>query len=461
MEHFDVVVIGTGSGMLIASAAVENGLHVAIVDNGPMGGTCINRGCVPSKMLIYPADVVTAVRDASKLGVSASVHGIDFQNIMDRMHALVTEDTGAQARAVEATPNLKWFKGTAEFTDNYTLRINQEIITGKMIFIVSGTRFRVPPIKGIDSVDYLTSDTVLDLQAPPKSIIILGGGYIGVEYGHFFSGIGTKTILLQKPDRLIAEEEPEISDLLKLELQKRIDVFTGYEAVQIRQEGNQKIVTARNVADGSIRDFTAEALMIAAGRVPNSDLLKPERTGVKVDPRGFIQVNEYLETDKKNIWALGDAIGKYMFKHAANYEAGLAWHNANHSHKVKTDFSAVPHAVFCEPQIASVGLKEAEAKQAGYHTLVGFALYKDTAMGAAMGSPAGFVKAVVDGSTGKILGAHIIGPDAANLLQEVVVAMNTADRSYTLILQSMHIHPAMSEVVQNAFGNLRHADEHA
>jgi dihydrolipoamide dehydrogenase len=458
MEHFDVLVIGTGSGMLIASAAVEQGLHVAIVDNGPMGGTCINRGCVPSKMLIYPAAVATAIQSASKIGINATVQSVDFQNIMTRMHTLVTEDTGAQARAVEATPTLKWYKGTAEFTDSYTLQVGQETISAKMIFIVSGARFKLPPIKGIETVDYLTSDSVLELQSPPKSIIVLGGGYIGVEYGHFFSGIGIKTTILQKPDRLLTEEEPEIGNLLKLELQKRMDIFTGYEAVEVRQEGNQKIVTTKNVADGSIREFTADALMVAAGRAPNSDLLKPEKTGVKLDSRGFIKVNEYLETDKKNIWALGDAIGKYMFKHVANYEAGLAWHNANHSHKVKADFSAAPHAVFCEPQIASVGLKEAEAKQAGYHTLVGLAFYKDTAMGAAMGSPAGFVKAIVDGATGKILGTHIIGPEAANLIQEVITAMNTSDRSYALILQSMHIHPAMSEVVQNAFGNLQHAE---
>ncbi len=457
MERFDVLVVGTGSGMLIASVAVESGFRVAVVDNGPMGGTCINRGCVPSKMLIYPADVATTIRQAGKIGVNATINSIDFGNIMSRMHKLVKEDTGMQAQAVEATPEMKWYKGTGEFTEDYTFQVNGETLRADKVFIVSGTRVKIPPIKGLDTVDYLTSDTVLELKQPPRSIIILGGGYIGAEYGHFFSGIGVKTTLIQRPQTLLKTEEPEVSDLLKLELQKRIDIYTGHEAVEVKQEADQKVVVAKNLADGSQKEFRADALMVATGRAPNSDLLKPERTGVKVDERGFIKVNEYLETGKKNIWALGDAIGKYMFKHVANYEAGIAWHNSVHGHRAAVDYSAVPHAVFCEPQVASVGLKEAEAKQQGFKILVGTALYKDTAMGAAMGEPNGFVKVIVEQKTGRILGAHIIGPEASVLIQEVINAMNTADRTYAPIIQSMHIHPAMNEVMQNAFGNLQPA----
>jgi dihydrolipoamide dehydrogenase len=190
----------------------------------------------------------------------------------------------------------------------------------------------------------------------------------------------------------------------------------------------------------------------------NADLLKPERTGVKLDERGYIKVNQYLETTKKNIWAFGDAIGKHMFKHVANYEAGIAWHNMSHDHKASVDYFATPHAVFSEPQVASVGLKESEAKQQGYKLLIGTALFKDTAMGAAMGYPEGFVKAIAEQSTGKILGCHIIGPEASVLIQEVVNAMNTEQRNYGPIMHSMHIHPAMPEVVQNAFGNLHPID---
>jgi mycothione reductase len=458
MEHFDVLVIGTGSGMLIASAAVESGFRTAVVDFGPMGGTCTNRGCIPSKMLIYPADVAATVRDAAKLGVNAQVNSIDFQNIMTRMHTLVNDDSGTQARAVEATAEMKWFKDVGEFVGDYTLKVGNETITAENIFIVSGARTKIPNVKGIETADYLTSDTVLELDSPPKSLLILGGGYVGVEYAHFFSGIGTKTTLIQRPLKLLKDEEPEVSDLLKLELQKRIEIFTGYEAVEFKREGDAKVVVAKNVADGSQKEFSADALMVATGRVSNADLLKPEKTGVKLDERGYVKVNAALETSKKNIWAFGDAIGKYMFKHVANYEAGIAWHNSVHDHKAEVDYSSAPHAVFSEPQVASVGLREAEATQQGHKILVGTALFKDTAMGSAMGFVDGFVKVIVEQKTNRILGAHIIGPEASILIQEIVNAMNTEDRSYAPIVRAMHIHPAMPEVVQNAFENLRSTD---
>ncbi len=453
MEQFDVLVVGSGSGMLVASTAVEAGYKVALVEQGRMGGTCINVGCVPSKMLIYPADVLETIRESNKLGVKAAVGAVDFQNIMNRMHALVDHDSSHQAAAVEATPEMKWYKGHGEFISDYTMQVGSDTIKAKVIFIASGARTAIPPIKGIQNIDYLTSDTVLQLQTQPKSIIIVGGGYIGMEYGHFFSAIGTKTTVIQRADRVLPEEEPEISDLLKSELGKRMDIYTGYEALEVKQDGAMKTLVAQNRADGTQKTFTAEALMIATGRISNSDLLKPEKTGVKLEEHGFIAVNEYLETSKKHIYAFGDAIGRQMFKHAANYAAGIVWHNSSHDHKVPMNFFAVPHAVFTHPQIASVGLKEEEAKKY-YNILVGKAGYRDTAMGAALGFPEGFVKVIVEKETSRILGAHIIGAEASVLIQEITNAMVTGKGDYSPIAQGMHIHPALNEVVQNAFGDL-------
>jgi len=454
MEQFEILVIGSGSGMLVASAAVEQGFKTALVEHGKMGGTCINVGCVPSKMLIYPADVIANFKEAGKLGIHAKVDSVDFNNIMNRMHTLVDHDSGHQANAVENTPNLTWFKETGEFVSDYTMQVGAHTITAKVIFIVSGARTKVPPVKGIENVGYLTSDTVLELKKPPKSIVIVGGGYIGMEYGHFFSAIGTKTTIIQRPHRVIPEEEPEISDMLQLELAKRMEIYTGYEALEAKRHGSLKTVVARNRQDGGQKEFSAEALMIATGRVSNADTLKPEKTGVELDKRGFIIVDKYLQTTKNNIYAFGDAIGKHMFKHVANYEAGIAWHNASHDHKVEINYSAAPHAIFTHPQVASVGLKEEEARQLKGKILVGRALYRDTAMGAAMGYPEGFVKVIVDHDTGKILGGHIIGPEASILIQEIINAMVSETVNFSPIAQGMHIHPALSEVVQNAFGNL-------
>jgi dihydrolipoamide dehydrogenase len=304
---------------------------------------------------------------------------------------------------------------------------------------------------------YLTSDTVLQLQEAPKSLIIIGGGYIAAEYGHFFSAIGTKVTIIQRSPRLVPEEEPEVSYLLKEEMGKRMEIFTEYEATEAKETNGTKSVFAKNLKDGQVKQFSAEALLIAAGRVSNSDILRPEKTGVELDKNGFIKANEYLETGKRNIWAFGDAIGKQMFKHVANYEAEIAWHNAIHDHKAKMDYSAAPHAVFSHPQIASVGLKEQEAKQLGHKILVGRAEYKDTAQGLALGEPKGFVKVIVEHDTGKILGGHIIGPHASIIIQEIINAMVSEDKTFLPIIRAMHIHPAMPEVVQRAFANLAEA----
>jgi dihydrolipoamide dehydrogenase len=454
LEHFDIIVVGSGSGMLIVSEAVEQGLKVALIEKSTMGGTCINRGCVPSKMLIYPSDVIATLKSAQKIGIHASINSVDFGNIMTRMHTLVNTDTGMQARAVEATPNLKWFKEACEFISDYTMQVGSEKISGDKIFIVSGARVAVPPVKGLEDVGYITSDTVLELQKQPESIVIIGGGYVGMEYAHFFAELGTKVTVLQRADKLLPNEEPEISDLLEAEAAKKMEIYTGYDVLEAKEAGSSKIVVAKNLADGSQKEFSAQIIMVAAGRVPNTDILKPEKTGLQLDERGFIKVNEYLETGKKNIWALGDAIGKAMFKHAANYEAGLAWHNSNHDQKAKMDYFTVPHAVFTYPQIASVGLKEQQAKDQKYKILVGVAQYKDTAMGSAMGEPEGFVKVIVERETGKILGAHIIGPEASMLIQEIINAMVTGNGDFGPIARAMHIHPALPEVIQNAFGNM-------
>lgn len=455
MDEYDVLVIGSGSGMLIVSAASEMGMKTALVEFGPMGGTCLNRGCIPSKMLIYPADVVSIIQEAEKIGIDAKIDSIDFKKIMGRMRKAVKEDSEHEAMAVEADPNITWYKKTGEFVSDYTMQIADQKIKAKKIFIVSGTRPAIPPIKGLETVDYLTSDTLLFLENAPKSLVVVGGGYIAMEYAHFFSNIGTKVTVIEKLPRLLSGEEQEISDTLKGEMQKRIDIFVNHEVIEISETDGVKNVLAKNLSDGQTRKFSADALLVAVGRVPNSDMLKPEKTGVKVDERGFIKVNEYLETSKKNIWAFGDAIGKKMFKHVANYEAGIVWHNSFHEHKVEMDYFSAPSAVFTHPQVASVGMKEAEAKERGHKIMIGRAFYRQTAMGTAMGEPRGFVKVIVDKDSGKILGAHIIGPHASSLIQEIVNVMALDKATFRLITHPMHIHPAMSEVVQKAFDRLR------
>lgn len=455
MKNYDVVVVGSGAGMSIADAALAKGLKVALVDRGPLGGTCMNVGCIPSKMLIYPADRVADIQGARKLGVGARISNIDFVAVMERMRKSRQESRAYVRSGVSQSQNLDLYEAEGHFVADYTLEVSGESVQGKKVFIASGSRLLIPPIKGVDTIDYLTNENLLELNELPASVIIIGGGYVGLEYAHFFAGMGAKVTILEALDRLAQPEEPEISKLLEQQLRKRMGIYLNTQAEEIKKEDRYCTVLVRNRAGGKAEEFSAERVMIAVGRRSNADLLKVENTGVEVDKRGYIKVDDYLETTKKDIFALGDADGQQMFTHVANKEAAVAWHNATSKKKVKMDYTAAPHAIYTHPQVASVGLTE-EAARKDRHVLVGRARYWDVAGGEAMMEEEGFAKAIVDGHSRTILGFHIIGPYAPILIQEVVNAMAAGGHVDT-ITESMHIHPALTELVVKAFENLEHA----
>jgi len=452
MKQYDVIVIGSGAGSLIVDEALEKGLKVALVDKGPLGGTCLNLGCVPSKMLIYPADRIVEIQEARKLGIVAEIKSIDFASIMERMRKSRRESQEYIMKGIKEPENLDFYENEGHFVEDYTMAVNGETIRGKKIFIASGSRLLIPPIKGVDSIDYLTNENVLELEERPNSLIIIGGGYIAVEYAHFFAAMGTKVTIIEMLGRIAQSEEPEISELLEKEMKKRMDVYTNTQAEEITKGEVGVTVATKNKVSGKVREFSAERIMIAVGRRSNADLLKVENTGVKLEKRGFIKVDDYLETTKKDIFAVGDANGQQMFTHVANREAVVAWHNATHKAKIKMDYSAAPHAVYSHPQIASVGLTEENASK-DYHILVGRARYYDTAKGEAMREEIGFAKAIVDAHSNRILGFHIIGPYAPELIQEVINAMASGGRIRN-ISQGMHIHPALPELIVRTFENL-------
>jgi mycothione reductase len=453
MKKYDVIVIGSGCGMIIVEEALAHGLSVALVDKGPLGGTCANLGCIPSKMLIFAADRIAEVQEAKKLGIEAGIRNIGFGFIMGRMRKSVRENQEHIKQGLSHAENLDFYEGEGHFVDDYTIEVNGEKIKGDKVFIASGSRPLIPPIKGLDSVDFLTNETVLQLKERPESLIIIGGGYIAVEYGHFFAAMGTKVTILEMADRLVLAEEPEIAEVLKKELGRRMDVYTDVRAEEVRENGRGVTVIAEDAKSGVKKEFTAQRILVAVGRRSNADLLKVENTGVEVDKRGFIKVNEYLETTKKNIFAVGDANGQQMFTHVANVEASLAADNAIHGSKLKMDYNAAPHAVYSHPQIASVGMTEEAARKA-HKVLVGRAEYSDVAQGEAMMEENGFAKAVVEADTGKILGFHIIGPYAPILIQEVINAM-ASGASIDQIQRGMHIHPAITELIPVVLNNLK------
>lgn len=452
MKKYDFVVIGSGSGTMISDEAVGHGLKVAVIDKGPLGGTCLNLGCIPSKMLIYTADRAVEIVAARKLGVEGQVNRIDFAAIMERMRNSVKESRDHIREGMTAISEyLDLYEAETQFVGDYTLEVKGEQIKGEKIFIAAGSRPLIPPIKGMDNVDYWTNETVLRQTERPESLIIIGGGYIAVEYGHFFAAMGTKVIVLEMADRLVLAEEPEISELLKKALSRRMEVYTDTTAEEIRGDGKGGVVVRAKTASGG-KEFSAQRILIAVGRKSNADLLNLDKTGVEVDQRGFVKVNDYLETTKKNIFAVGDVNGLQMFTHAANRQAALVADNVLHGSKTKASLSATPHAVYSYPQIASVGLTQEKAKKE-HEILVGRAGYASVAKGDAMMEEEGFAKAILDKKSNKILGFHIIGPMAPELIQEVTNAMAMGG-SLDPVVSGMHIHPALNELIEAALSNL-------
>ena len=460
VKAYDVIVIGSGSGGAIVENALYNGLSVGWVDRGPLGGTCANVGCIPSKILIFPADRVMEIREARKLGVEAEITEIDFGTIMARMRRMVGRTPKEMREGIRDVPNMDFYETEGHFVKGdglerarRTLAVGDRLISGRHVFIVSGARPWIPPIAGLDDVSYLTNESVLDLEERPESLVIIGGGYISAEYAHFFSAMGTDVTVMQRREYLVPDEEPEISELLEKKMAERMAVHTHTEVTEV-EEGDDGIrVIGKDRYEDEEIEVVAEHVMVAAGRKSNADLLQIENAGIETDENGYIRVNEYLETNVENVWALGDATGKHMFKHVANREASIAWHNFAHDHKTAMDYDAVPHAVFSYPQIASVGLTEEEAKKE-YDILVGTAKYLDVAKGQAMMETDAFAKAIVERGSGKILGFHLIGPYAPMLIQEVVDVMAN-DGTAGWVAQGMHIHPALPEVVVRALYSLR------
>ncbi|MDA4135642.1 MAG: dihydrolipoyl dehydrogenase [Thaumarchaeota archaeon] len=457
MKDYDLVVIGTGSAMNLVDPMIQENpeIKIAVVDKDEPGGICLTRGCIPSKLLLYPAELVRSVEAGNELGVSAVV-AVDFPFIMRRMRRLIEADINSIRQGLSSSPNIDYYHSIAEFVSPYTMKVGDETIRGKMFFLCIGSRTTTPKIKGIEEAGYLTSDTVLALEELPKSILIVGGGYIAAEYGHFFSSMGSKVTIVGRNPQFLPDEEPEIAKVARKHLERHMSIATNHEVVEVAEKEGVKVVTARDRSTGKVVTFLADVVMVACGREAMSDILHPERSGVKTDDRGWISVDEHLETSQPNIWALGDADGRHLFKHVANYESQIVYYNAVLKRKASVDYHAVPHAVFTYPEIAAVGMTEREAleTQDPEDVLIGFHQYEKTAKGEAMNAKDYFVKVIVQGSTMKILGADIVGPQASILIQEIVNVMYTSQRSAEIVSGAMHIHPALSEVVERAFLSL-------
>jgi len=462
VKHYDMVVIGTGSAMNIVSALLERGFkgRIAVVENSMVGGICLTRGCIPSKMLLEVARNVRRIREARRLGIETRIESVDFAGVMERVWSRIYRESREIEESLKRHPRIDLYQTTGAFVGDYTIDVGGREIEGDTIILGLGSRPAVPKVPGVDEIDYYTNDNFFrDLRALPRRTVVVGGGFVGLELGFFLAMMGSQVTVLQRRDRVLPEEEPEVSELLERDLSRYIDIRTNHEVVEFRRKGDVKVVVAENKLTGDNVEFEADAVLVASGRASNAGITRVEKTGVKTDEKGWVVVDEYLRTTKEGIWALGDATGKLMFKHKANYDSIIVYRNAFLGQNVKADYHAVPHAVFTEPEVASVGLKEREALEKGYDILVGYADYGETAKGEAMMAEGYFAKVILDRETFRILGAHIVGPEASILIQEVVTLMYTHEGSAEPIYNGMHIHPALSEVVERAFYHLHEPGE--
>ncbi len=457
MRDYDLIVLGGGTGNIVAAAAADEGLDVALVERDRLGGTCLNRGCNPSKKLIHRADVVETVQQANSFDIDASVNGVAFGEIVDEVTTVITEAAEEKAERARESDNITFYQTDGRFIDERTVEVDTgnsgEALTAENVVLAGGSRPLIPDaIDGTDQIDFLTSTDALRIDEQPDHLVIVGGGYIAVEMAHFFGAMGTEVVIVGHGDVLVDREDQDIAERLTDAYADKHELHLGFEATALAADDDATIVTAES-DDGDEIEVEGDELLIATGRKPNTDLWNVEAANLETNEKGFVQTNEYLETSVKGVWAVGDIAGNYMFKHSGDKEAEYVVENAVRENRQAVEYPGMAHAVFGSPQVAGLGKTESEVEDENRDYDVGTFEYDDTALGTALAADADFAKAIVGGD-GDVLGFHIIGPHASMLIHEVSTAVAAGADAET-IAETIHVHPALSEVVQGAFRQIR------
>jgi mycothione reductase len=454
MKEFDLIVIGSGSGLDIASGIANRGKDVAVVEPGRLGGTCLNRGCIPSKMLIHRADLAEEINNSERFGLHAELEDIDFEDIIEEVNHEVHSDSDNIEEGLKNSDRHTLYQEEARFVDEKVIELKEsgEKITSDTIVVAAGSRPFIPPIDGTDEVDYWVSTDALNPDYQPDKIIMVGGGYISLELAHFYDAMGTEVTILERGDKVLKREDRQISEKITEIAENRYNLELEVSAQEIREGHGEKTVVAEN-SEGEEVEYSGDEILFATGRVPNTDSLKVEEAGIETTEKGFIDTDEKMRTNIEGVYALGDIADNWMFKHSANHEAEVVFKNIVSGDQYDVDYPGMPHAVFTSPQIAGVGKTEQELEDEETEYVSASYDYADTGMGGALKEEDGFVK-VMASEDGDILGCHIIGPHASQQIHEVLVAMKAGTGTVDDIKNTIHIHPALNEVVQRAFSQL-------
>jgi mycothione reductase len=457
VPHHDLLIIGTGSGNSIIGPEHDD-LDIAIVERDVFGGTCLNRGCIPSKMYVYPADLAELARSGPALGVDTRFHGVDWPAIRDRVFGRIDPIAAGGEAYRKGLDNVTVYEGSGRFAGERELVVtdvlgNDEKVTADQVVLAAGARVAIPDAPGLRDVPYHTSDTIMRIDALPRHLIVIGAGYIAAELSHVFGALGSKVTILARGETMLRFEDDDIRMRFTEMYRRRFDVRCSAQVLAARMVGNE--IELDVSVDGEHQTVSGDMLLVATGRLPNGDDLGVTNAGVALDTHGFVVTDEHLRTTAPGVWAIGDICNPSMLKHAANADARVVAHNLMHPDDLRTiDRRFIPHAVFGHPQVASVGATERALSSVDVPITVALRHYGAAAYGWAMEDDESFCKLIAHRETRQLLGAHIIGQHASTLLQQLVQGMTFGLTVDQMARGQYYIHPALSEVVEQALLDL-------
>lgn len=457
MERVDALVIGAGmAGVPLALRLGFKGLKTVLVERDEVGGTCLNRGCIPTKTMIASAQVAHVARRAAEYGVRTGPVQVDIKEVVARKDALVASVRAGSERNLAENPNVELLRGEARFVGERRVVVVDREISAERVFINTGARNRIPALEGLEGVAWLDSTSALYLSELPRSLLIVGGGYVGCEFAQMYARFGTSVTLVQRYGQLLPQEDAEVvAELQRVFQAEGIELALAAEAVRVRPVGDGVALTVYR--NGREQELRAERLMLAAGREPNTKELNLAAAGVQTSRAGFIRVNEGLEASTPGVWALGDVRGGPMFTHTARDDARIVYENVMKGAGLSTQDRVVPYAVFTDPQLGRVGMNEKQARAAGYRLKVGRYEGRKVAKARALGEPAGLIKIVADADTDRLLGASVLLAEGAEVVHELVSAIALGAR-YTELRSLIHIHPTLAEGLSSALGGVHYEE---
>ncbi len=442
--QYDAIIIGSGqAGNPLSESLTDQGLKVALIEKAHLGGTCINTGCTPTKTMVASAQVAYYARNAARWGVHTGEVRVDLPKIIARKDAIVRSFRSGHERKVESRENLHLYRGHARFLGPRQIAVEEHVLESERIFINTGTRTDIPRLEGLDHVNYLTNASLMEVQELPEHLLVLGGGYIGLEFGQMFLRFGSRVTIVHRGEEILTREDPDVAG----ELQKALEAEGMRFVLKARTtrvaKKNGRIELSLDAGNGS-QTLTGSHLLVATGRRPNTDDLGLEKAGVEIDKRGFIRVNSRLETNVPGIWALGDVKGGPAFTHISYDDYQIVYGNLFEGKNLTIENRLVPYSVFTDPQLGRVGMTEKEARATGRKLKIGNISMSWVARAIERDETAGLMKLIVDNESDRILGAAILATEGGELIQTLAAVMLTG-APYTILKGAIYIHPTLAE----------------